>query len=126
MYKIIRKRDENYGNLVIIERVENGEIDPFFAVQWALKELRLWKESCNSKVRIMIDDQILSINEVKLWEHEEYKNLPKCGECGKILGGDVHTHQLCGSDVFCSQDCASKNYDQETERLKDEEEIDYL
>jgi hypothetical protein len=127
MYKVSNIEHADYGKVVVIEADDNGDLkEPFYAWQRALTQQRLWREQGAKRVRFLIADQVMNAQEVEHWSHEEYKNLPKCGECGKILGGDVHTHQLCGSDVFCSQSCADENYHQAIERLKDEEEIDYL
>lgn len=127
MYSVNRVTHQLYGSIVAVERQENGSFDtPSRAVQAAIKERRLWKESGQKKVRILIDDQILTPNQAESWAHEEYKTLPKCKGCAKILSENLYTHQLCRSGFFCSQDCADKDYTEEIEKLKDEEEIDYL
>lgn len=99
---------------------------PFQAVQSAMKERRLWIESGVKKVRILVDDKVMSTKQAEHWAHEEYISLPKCEGCAKILDGDIHTHQLSGTKFFCSKVCADRDYIEEVERLKDEEEIDYL
>ena len=83
-------------------------------------------ESGVKKVRFLIDEQVMSSKQVEHWANEEYKSLPKCEGCAKILDGDIHTHQFSGNKFFCSQICADKDYAEEVEKLKDEEEIDYL
>lgn len=126
MYKVSNLQHEQYGNVVHIERVEESSIDtPFFAWQQAIKSRRLWQESGTQKIRFLVDDQIMTAKQLEAWSVEEYKRLPKCEACAKILGGDVYTHRLCGHFLFCSQSCADKNYHQEVEKLKDEEDIDY-
>jgi hypothetical protein len=99
---------------------------PFQAVQRAFTERRLWQESGTKKVRLLIDGQIMSTKEAERWSNEEYKSLPKCKACAKILDGNVYSHRLCNSGLFCSEDCADKDYLEEVEKLKDEEEIEYL
>jgi hypothetical protein len=123
MYKICNLQHPQYGNVVLIERAEEGIEKPFFAVQAALKSRRLWRESGIDKVRFLIDGEIMSIKEIEAWARQEYKSLPKCPWCIKILHGDVFTHALCGIDVFCSQSCADKDYQ---EKMRNGEEIEYL
>lgn len=127
MYSIVRQTHERHGPVIVIQRIEEGEeITPFQAVQVAFKELRLWEQEGVKKIRILIDEQVLSHKQVERWADEEYQTLPKCYTCAKILGGEVFTHQFCGSNLFCSSNCADQNYMEEMEKLKDEEEIDYL
>jgi hypothetical protein len=77
------------------------------------------------KVRLLIDDQLLSVKQAEHWAIEEYKTLPKCFGCAHLLNEDVVTHRLC-SELFCSEECADRDYNEQIEKLKDEEEIDYL
>jgi hypothetical protein len=127
MYSVNRHSHERYGSVVLIERAVNGsQLTPFQAVQAALKERRLWKEAGAKKIRFLVDDQVMSPKQVEHWAHEEYKSLPKCYGCAKILDGDIHSHQLSGDRFFCSESCSDKDYMEEVEKMKDEEEIDYL
>ncbi len=82
-------------------------------------------ESGTKKVRILVDSQVLNPKQAEHWANEEYKSLPKCEGCAKILNESIHTHRL-SSKVFCSEGCADRDYAEEVEKLKDEEEIDYL
>lgn len=127
MYTVTRCSHEQHGTVISIERDVNGsELTPFRAVQCACKERRLWLElGTVKKVKILVDGQVMSPKQAEHWAHEEYKSLPKCTGCAKILDGDVITHRLC-ANLFCSQDCADKDYNERLEILKDEEEIDYL
>jgi len=116
-----------YGKVVFIQRAEEGNIEtPFFAMQAALKNKRLWKAEGAKNVRFLVIDQIMTLSQINRWIHEEYQGLPKCANCAKILHGDVHTHQLGGDSLFCSPDCSGQDYHTQMEKLKDEEEIDYL
>lgn len=127
MYSVSRFTHPTYGSTMLIERDENGKfLTPFSAVQFAIKERRLWRESGDKKVRFLIDSQLLTSKEAERWANEEYKALPKCQWCVSLLKDDVYTHQLSGTHLFCSQDCANLDYHEEVEKLKDEEEIDYL
>jgi hypothetical protein len=91
-----------------------------------MKQRRIWLESGLKKVRILVDDKVMSPKQAEHWAHEEYISLPKCEGCAKILNGDVHTHQLSGTKFYCSAICADRDYAEEIEKRKDEEEIDYL
>jgi hypothetical protein len=127
MYVVNKIIHPRYGSVVHIERVENGSLlTPFQAVNSALKERRLWMESGTKKVRILVDDKVMSPKQAEHWANDEYKSLPKCEGCAKILNGDIHTHQLSGTKFFCSVICADNDYIEEVEKMKDEEEIDYL
>lgn len=124
MYKVSNQTTE-YGNVVLIEYSEEGIETPFFAVQQALKSRRLWRESGATKVRFLVDNRIMSPKELEAWSREEYKSLPKCPICIKILHGDVYTHRLSSTDIFCTQACADQDYLEKIERLRDEEEIEF-
>jgi len=127
MYSVIRCSHPRYGPVIHIERVENGSLlTPYQAVNSALRERRLWMESGTKKVRILVDDKVMSPKQAEHWANEEYRSLPKCEGCAKILNGDIHTHQLSGTKFFCSAKCADNDYVEEVEKMKDEEEIDYL
>lgn len=126
-YTVSRQIHERHGHVIIIERTEEvGQITPFQAVDHACKEQRLWQEEGVKKVRLLMDEQVMSHKQAGKWAHEEYQTLPKCHVCAKVLGGEIYTHQFCDSHLFCSNDCADKDYLEEMEKLKDEEEVDYL
>lgn len=127
MYKVSNLTDQQYGKVVAIERAEDGDIEtPFFAWQRALTQRRFWREQGAKNVRYLVVGQIMTSKQLELWSYEEYKSLPKCTNCAKILGGDVYTHRYCGHSLFCTQACADTHYHQEMDKLKDEEEIDYF
>jgi hypothetical protein len=125
MYIVSRSNDEKYGNVVAILRTEDGQQSPFFISEEAKKEKRLWEEQEKIKVRFMVDNQILTINQLETWAHEEYRHLPKCSYCAHILYGDVHTNGLSSGALFCSTFCADRDYHIQVERLDDCEECDF-
>lgn len=126
MYVVNRQTHPQHGSVIAIERSMNGsELTPFQAVQCACKERKLWLEGGQKKVRILVDDKVMSPKQAESWAKEEYQSLPKCPWCAKILGENVITHRL-GPGLFCSQDCADKDYNELIEKQKDEEEIEYL
>jgi hypothetical protein len=127
MFCVSKSIDEKYGKVITITLHEGGKIKtPFFAMQRALKSRRLWRKQTTSKVRFLVDGQVMTPAQLEKWSHDEYQSLPKCSCCADLLGEDVHTHQLCGTDLFCSQSCADQDYNHEIEKIADEEEIDYL
>ena len=118
---------EVYGHVVAVNRSQNGsKLTPFDAVRLAQQERAAWKEAGVKNIKLLIDGQVMSPKQAERWSNEEYKSLPKCKACSNILDGEVYSHQLCRSGLFCSKDCADKDYCEELEILKDEEEIDYL
>jgi hypothetical protein len=126
MYSVSKIVHEKYGKVVQITRDELGKINtPFEAFLKASHIRRIWNGKGKSKVRLLIDSQIMSISEADKWANDEYKSLPKCKECGNILNGKVYTHNLCGSNLFCKQSCADKNFNFEMEKLNDNEESEF-
>lgn len=127
MYNVSKQTNKKYGNVIEITREDIAEYEsPYSAYHQAKYLRRIWLESGQEKVKILIDKQILTIKQAEAWADSEYKSLPKCGSCAKILGGDVFTHRLCGTDLFCTQICADRDYSRQMEKLLDEEEIEYL
>jgi hypothetical protein len=125
-YSVNRSSHPRHGSVVSIERAVNGSHPtPYRAVNAACKERRLWKESGEKKVRILVDEQVLSPKQAEHWAHEEYQSLPKCDWCAKVLDENAYQHRL-SERFFCSQECTDKDYMEKIEIQKDEEEIDYL
>lgn len=127
MYSVTAIRHKKYGEVIEVAQAEDGEHPtPFQAVQAAKKERRLMEEAGSKKMKFLVDGKIMTASQAESWANEEYKSLPKCQTCARLLSGDVYTHQLCGSDLFCSQDCADKDFAQKTEIDNDESEFDCL
>jgi hypothetical protein len=124
MYKTCRSNHEKYGNVVSILRTEDGQQTPFLVSEEAKKEKRLWETQDKIRVRFIIDNQILTTNQLEKWAHEEYLHLPKCGFCAQILFGDVHTNTISHATLFCSQICADRDYHQQMDHFNDYEECD--
>lgn len=125
MYIVSRSSDEKYGNIVAILRSEDGEKSPFFVIEEAKKEKRLWEQEEKIKVRFMVDSQILTTKQLETWAREEYQHLPKCGYCTHILHGEVHTNNLSSSVLFCSELCADRDYHIQLEYMNDYEECGF-
>jgi hypothetical protein len=125
MYKVQRSTHKKYGNIVEILRAEIGEFDtPFFAVECAKKQRRLWKEEGGEKIRYLVDNQILNSEQLRNWSNEEYESLPKCGWCAKVLGEQVCTNTLSPGTLYCCQDCSDNDYHRQMDYLNDYEECD--
>lgn len=127
MYSVNRLTHEVHGRIVSVDRSVNGEEkNPFDAVQRALTERFKWKEAGAKNVKLFIDGQIMTTNQAEQWSDEEYKSLPKCKACAKILIEELYTHRLCPIGFFCSQQCADLDFYEEMEKVKDEEDVEYL
>ncbi len=127
MYSVNRFTHDQHGSVIHIERTVNGsELTPFQAVQRACKERRLWLEGGAKKVRILVDEMVMSPKQAEHWAREEYASLPKCDGCARVLvEGDIHQHRL-SLKRFCSSECSDKDYNEWLDKQKDEEEIEYL
>lgn len=108
-----------------IARDEPGVFStPFEALRQATKLHREWVAEGAKKVRILVNHQILTLKQAESWANEEYRELPKCESCAKILNGPVFTHKYCKSNLFCSQECADKDYDYIVSQWDEETECD--
>lgn len=126
MYAVSRLQHDQHGPVIQIEPAMNGsERTPFQAVQRASQERRLWMESEPRKVRIWVDGRVMTVQQAEHWANEEYQALPKCSFCANILEDDVITHQL-SQQLFCSQKCADRDYNERVEKLEEEVEVEYL
>lgn len=96
-------------------------MSPFDLERAAKRQRRLWVEA--TKIRYLLDNQVLTGNQLGSWAKEEYRELPKCGLCQVILGQDLYQHSLT-NDFFCSRTCADQHYDQTEDHLNDYEEVD--
>jgi hypothetical protein len=126
MYKVSKIIHKKYGNVIEITKGDEGTLNPETALFEAKFARRIWLEKGEGKVKFLIDNQALTPKQAETWAIEEYKSLPKCGWCGKILKEDIFTHTLCKENLYCSQSCADKDYVYQVDKLKDEEDIEYL
>jgi hypothetical protein len=125
MYSVRRQIHPQYGPVVEITREDDGLFSaPFLAEQQARKEHQKWREE-NILGRFLIDDQILDLTQLEKWSHEEYRDLPKCQECGSLLLlEEVFPHRYSDNNLFCSQNCSNTNYHRRVDHLNDYEECD--
>lgn len=126
MYSVSKVTHARYGNIIELVRSDDGMFKtPEEAVATAKYLRRLWIEETNSKVRILIDSQTMTLAQAQVWAREEYKQLPKCEQCAQLLLGDVVTHSL-SSKLFCSAKCADKHYLEYLDSWNDNEESEYF
>lgn len=126
MYSVKKQVHTQYGNVVEIAREELAEfVSPFDAYRKAVKVYKEWKGNTKIKIRVLVDSQVMTLSDADSWSINEYKTLPKCESCGKILDGKVFLHQLSGEKLFCSQDCADKDYVIQVEKSNDNEESEF-
>ena len=127
MYSVSRQKNKKSGSVIAISREEEGAyLSPFAAFNHAKHMRRLWLEEGEVKVRILIDNQAMTVGQAEKWSNEEYKDLPKCGTCGQILSGQVYNHRLCSDRLFCSERCSDRSFHEKMDQLNDEEDIEYL
>lgn len=125
MYKVTRIIHEKHGKVIAIEWDDAGPYhDPFAAVKQAKSLRNDWVKEGALKVRMLVDNQVMIVKGAESWAFKTYKELPKCGNCPKILDGEVFTHQYCRSNLFCSQDCADKDFDYIVSQWDEEYECD--
>jgi len=126
MYKIIKHTNHlNYGKTIeIVKDNSMPMITPFQVANKALQMKRLWKEKTKYKIKLLVAGRILTDSQLESWSIEEYKLLPKCEECGKILADQIYTHRL-SDHFFCTQLCADRNYDFILEKMNDNEESEF-
>lgn len=125
MYNVVRQTHERYGKVIQISREEGGACNtPFDALHAATRLRRLWLEEGAIKVQILVDMQVMTVKQTESWANQEYKELPKCEECAKILGENVFTHKYCKTNLFCSQICSDKNFDYIVSQWDEETECD--
>ena len=119
MYSLHRENNPQYGPVIQITHQEVGTCEtPFQIEQLARKEYLLWQ---NEKIqsRFLIDNQIFDINQLERWSYDEYKSLPKCQNCGKILFGEVFSNSFSDSQLFCSKYCSDDDYHRQVAHLND-------
>jgi hypothetical protein len=124
MFHVKKFSHENYGDIIIIEHVENGLL-PLQACQLAFKEHKLWQQNSNKIIRFMVDDQILTSSQLERWAEREYKELPKCFRCAQILNGEVYPGTFYGKHFYCSTNCRDQDFREEMEKIDDDRECDF-
>lgn len=125
MYSVSRQTHAKYGNVIEVSRVEDGKhTSPFDAANYAKRDRRLWSAEGATKIRYLIDSQLLNNKQLEHWSNEEYKSLPKCFGCASILKETVFNHKH-SINLFCSSKCADRDYLEYLEKLEDEEECDF-
>lgn len=119
-YNAIQIEHSKFSQVLVLEKANDGiYFSPLEAIS-KLKSLR-----AISKLRIIVDGQMMTLAQAEQWALEEYKFLPKCEECGTILNDNVFTHTL-NKNLFCSEKCKENNYLFHLDILEDQEDCDCL
>lgn len=101
--------------------------DPREAVEAALAVRKAWAQSQGKDIRAFriahgatggftLPFDPCTVKEALHWAETVYQGLPKCAECGEILGKEKYTHDYaCDGESFCREYCAEKNYGRQVE-----------
>lgn len=94
--------------------------DPREAVEAAIRVCNAWRQSGEKKAKIAMGStcgntipfEPTTYKAARVKAQELYDKLPRCTQCGDILGDETYTHELvCDDEKFCSDRCAEKHYD---------------
>lgn len=138
MYFVYSSYCDGIHRIDIVTKVYSYEVNlsyfnPVDAAMAAFSIKKKWEEEfnlSNVNIYVMTEDNFLILKtklQYKLlnWADEEYKRLPKCKECRKILDRNCNSKEFLDSNVFCSEDCRNKDLASQQERLKDNEETEF-
>ena len=91
--------------------------DPREAIQAAFEIAQAWKRDC-PKLKINIAHGFTAgmtmpfegstKKEIKAWADKVYQGLPKCAECGDILGDEKYGLEDFPDEKFCREYCAEE------------------
>lgn len=104
--------------------------DPREAVEAAIRVCDQWRASGETNAKVAMGAtggstmpfEPKEYDEARKRAEELYEKLPKCDQCGEVLGKETYSHDLDEEGNFCSEVCADKNYWQL--RQSDESESD--
>jgi hypothetical protein len=113
-----------YGPVIYVENVKQG-LFPLQLLQQANKEFHAYQAEANKPIRFLVDEQLLTINQLERWANDEHNQIPKCFQCAQILIGEVYCGTFHGQHWFCSSLCRDQNFLEEMERINDEHECDF-
>ena len=91
--------------------------DPREAVEAAIKVCDAWRKAGCPQAKIAMGStggctipfETKEYGEARARAEVIWEKLPKCDECGEVLGKECFSHDLC-DDQFCSEACAETNY----------------
>lgn len=104
--------------------------DPREAVEVAIAIRNAWKETESDDIFLALGStggmtlELPRYEEAELREQAEqlYHKLPKCVECGDLLGSETFTHEFADHDEkFCRSYCAEENHKQHLTPTDEEE-----
>lgn len=93
--------------------------DPREAVEAAIQIAKVWSAADEEKIEIghgatmgmTMPFSSSSEEEMHKWAEKEYEALPKCAQCGEVLGKNSFYHEFSMKDErYCSEHCCEKNY----------------
>ena len=95
--------------------------DPREAVETAVRILRAWQGHGHKKARLAIGATLgftlpfnpCTITDAKHWADKRYAALPKCAQCGGLLGDERYGNHDFGEYDCCSESCAEKYHQPE-------------
>lgn len=111
----------NPGMLVTKFSGEGEEYtDPREAAKAAIEIAQAWRKASGKEITVryghtggntMPFDEATD-EEVTAWAEERYENLPKCPECGDVMGEDrwKPTDMHVDDEACCSESCADKRF----------------
>ena len=93
-------------------------LDPREAVEKAIEIKNLWQKDSDEEINLgygytggfTMPFSVSEDDTAIAWAEEKYSKLPKCVECGNILGKTIYSHHYSDDDKFCSEFCAEQNY----------------
>lgn len=117
-YNVILKKENNKN---YIEVSSPGDIiSPYDVVNKIFSLKTKFKQNSSAKLNYIVFGKNMSFPQVKTWSNEEYKKIPKCGDCAKILEENVFTHSF-SDKIFCSENCSNNNYSEISNKFEEEE-----
>jgi len=107
-------------------------VDPREAVEAAINICRAWrKDGTHNATLVMgstlgmgIELEPITFEDAEKAAEKLYTNLPKCDQCGAVLGKEKYRHIYdCDDQLFCSEQCAEANYQDAMDDCEDDWQI---
>ena len=92
--------------------------DPREAVRTAIAICKAWRRDGKRSARVAVGAtsgytmpfEPTTFNQVLAWADGEYNQLPKCAQCGELMGKERYGNHELGEFECCSENCAEKYY----------------
>ena len=123
LYSVSLKNNDKYGDF--IEVSDSGDIvSPFDVYNKVCALKNKFKQNNESNLKYLVFGSIMTLSKIKKWANDEYKTLPKCNYCAKLILNDVFTNSLTDK-IFCSLECSHIKDREISDKLEEEKhEID--